>query len=497
MSEQTLHLDEGAPERATGMPATKPGAMSPRDVMIIAVLLVSTFVVILNETIMSIALPVLTEDFQVDFAAGQWLTSGFLLTMAVVIPITGFLIRRIRTRVLFCLAMALFSLGTLIAALAPVFGVLLAARVVQASGTAIMMPLLMTTVMKLVPPQRRGAVMGNIGTVISVAPAIGPAISGFVLHSLGWRFMFWLVLPIALAALVFGILRMVDVGEPEHVRIDPLSVILSAFGFGALVYGLSSFGHGGGAGGLPGWAPIVFGVVVLALFVGRQFQLQRTDSALLDLRTFASGGFTIASVLMMLMMTTLFGAIILLPIYMQTVMGLDTQTAGLLLLPGGLVMGLLGPFVGRLYDRFGARPLLVPGMVVTSLALWSTTLFTSQTGIPMLMTFHILLSVGLAFVFTPLFTSGLGAVEPKYYSYGSAIFGTTQQLAGAAGVALLVSIMTARSGSLAAAGAVPVEATVGGIHTAFLVAAFLSLIGIVGAFFVRTPSTSEDAPVAH
>jgi DHA2 family lincomycin resistance protein-like MFS transporter len=501
VTDQTTHFDEGAPPVSTVVRSevadTKPGAMPRRDVTIIAVLLISTFVVILNETIMSIALPVLTKDLQIDFSQAQWLTSGFLLTMAVVIPVTGFLIRRVRSRVLFTLAMSLFSAGTLLAALAPVFAVLLIARVVQASGTAIMMPLLMTTVMTLVPPQRRGAVMGNIGTVISVAPAIGPAISGLVLNYFSWRAVFWLVLPIALAALVFGIKRMIDVGEPEHVRVDPISVVLSALGFGGLVYGLSSFGAPAGSGGLPAWAPIVAGVVILAIFVGRQFQLQRTDSALLDLRTFSSGGFTVASVLMMLMMTTLFGAIILLPIYMQTVMGLDTQTSGLVLLPGGLVMGLLGPVVGRLYDRFGARPLLVPGMVVTSLSLWSTTLFTSHTGIPLLMTFHILLSVGLAFVFTPLFTSGLGAVEPKYYSYGSAIFGTTQQLAGAAGVALLVSIMTARASSLAAAGEVPVEAAVGGIHSAFLVAAFLSLIGIVGAFFVRTPDTSEAGPGGH
>lgn len=483
-----MHLDDAEGIGAAGMPTTRPGAMPSRDVMIIAVLLVSTFVVILNETIMSIALPVLVEELHVGYGAGQWLTSGFLLTMAVVIPVTGFLIRRIRTRVLFCLAMGLFSAGTLLAAAAPGFGILLAARVVQASGTAIMMPLLMTTVMTLVPAQRRGAVMGNLVTVISVAPAIGPAISGFVLQVLGWRAIFWVVLPIALAALVFGIMRIVDVGEAERVRIDPISVVLSALGFGGIVYGLSSFGRGGTPGDLPAWVPIAVGAVVLVVFVARQFRLQRTDSALLDLRTFGSGGFTIAAALMMLMMTTLFGTIILLPIYMQTVMGLSAQTAGLLLLPGGLVMGLLGRFVGRLYDRLGARPLLVPGMAATSLALWSTTLFTSQTGIALLMAFHMLLSIGLAFVFTPLFTSGLGSVEPRYYSYGSAIFGTTQQLAGAAGVALLVSIMTARSGSLAAAGAVPVEATVGGIHAAFLVAAILSLAGIAGAFFIRTPA---------
>ena len=132
-------------------------------------------------------------------SVGQWLTAGFLLTMSVVIPVTGFLIRRYRTRVLFGVAMGLFSTGTLIAALAPGFPVLLAARGVQASGTAIMMPLLMTTVMTLVPPARRGAMMGNISIVIAVAPAIGPAVSGLVLSVLGWRFLFWLVLPIAVA----------------------------------------------------------------------------------------------------------------------------------------------------------------------------------------------------------------------------------------------------------------------------------------------------------
>ena len=178
--------------------------MSARDRTVIAVLLISTFVVILNETIMSVALPVLLTDLKVEASVGQWLTAGFLLTMSVVIPITGFLIRRVPTRRLYGVAMTLFSAGTLIAALAPGFGVLLAARVVQASGTAIMLPLLMTTVMTLVPPDRRGVVMGNISIVISVAPAIGPTVSGLVLNVLSWRFMFWLVLPIAVVALVLA-----------------------------------------------------------------------------------------------------------------------------------------------------------------------------------------------------------------------------------------------------------------------------------------------------
>ena len=244
--------------------------------------------------------------------------------------------------------MGLFSAGTLVAALAPGFAVLLGARIVQASGTAIMLPLLMTTVMTLVPPARRGAVMGNLSIVISVAPAIGPTVSGVVLSFLGWRAMFLVVLPIALVTLWIGLRRMVDVGEPTRSPIDALSVALSVVGFGGLVYGLSAIGAGGAGAVLPTWVPFVVGGLGIAAFVGRQLALQRTDRALLDLRTFRSRTFTTASVIMMLMMATLLGSLTLLPIYMQEVLHLSPLATGLLLLPGGLVMGLLGPVVGRL-----------------------------------------------------------------------------------------------------------------------------------------------------
>jgi DHA2 family lincomycin resistance protein-like MFS transporter len=469
-----------------------PERMSSRDRTVIGVLLVSTFVVLLNETIMSVALPVLMRELHIDPNTGQWLTAGFLLTMAVIIPITGFLIRRVHTRTLFGVAMALFSIGTLTAALAPGFPVLLAARFVQASGTAIMMPLLMTTVMTLVPPSRRGAVMGNLSIVISVAPAIGPTVSGILLNLLSWRSMFWTVLPIAVVTLVIGLRKMTNVGEQSHAPIDIPSVILSVFGFGGLVYGLSSIGQTSSAPTLiPLWLPFVVGVVGLVAFVVRQLLLQRTDRALLDLRTFKSRTFTLSSTLMALMMMALLGTIVLLPIYLQTVLHLEPLTTGLLLLPGGLLMGLLGPVTGRLYDRFGIRKLLVPGVIVTSASLWSATFFSATSPIWLVLVFHLLLSIGLAFVFTPLFTGGLGAVEPKLYAYGSAIFATTQQLAGAAGVALLVAILSIRSASLAAGGASAVDSTAGGIHTAFLVAAILSLVAIFTSFLIKNPAKQQ------
>jgi DHA2 family lincomycin resistance protein-like MFS transporter len=474
---------------------------------VIWLLLAAAFVVILNETIMSVALRELMLDLNIDARSAQWLTTAFLLTMSVVIPITGFLLQRFNTRPIFIAAMSLFSTGTLLAALAPNFEVLLAARVVQASGTAIMIPLLMTTIMTLVPVASRGRTMGNVSIVISVAPAIGPTVSGIILNALSWRWMFWLVLPIALVMLVIGIRRVENVSEPKRVPLDVLSVILSAFGFGGLIYGLSRIGESGpadataaeqSAAAMPMWIALAVGVLGLGTFIWRQLRLQRRDNALLDLRTFRSGNFSISMVVMVVSMVALFGTIILLPIYMQQVLGLEPVQTGLLLLPGGLLMGLLAPFVGRLYDRFGPKPLLIPGSVVVSLALWGLAMIDASTSPFYLLGAHLVLSLGLAFLFTPLFTSALGSVRPHLYAHASATVSTVQQVAGAAGTALFVTLMSTTTAALASDGASEVSAAAGGVQSAFFVGAIISLLAIVGAIFVKKPvDAPEGMPVGH
>jgi DHA2 family lincomycin resistance protein-like MFS transporter len=481
-----------APATGTGADAT---TVSPQNLTVIYLLIVSAFVVILNETIMAVALPHLMADLNATASAAQWLTTAFLLTMAVVIPVTGFLIQRINTRPIFILAMSLFSAGTLIAAIAPGLPVLILARVVQASGTAIMMPLLMTTVMTLVPPAARGKMMGNISIVISVAPALGPTLSGLILNYLSWRWMFIIVLPIALAALALGASMLRNVTETRYAPLDVVSVVLSALAFGGLVYGLSSFGEPAGSdAGIPGWIPLTIGAVAMLVFVTRQLQLQADNKALLDLRTFASRDFTIAVTMFVIMMMAMFGTIILLPIYMQNVRGLTTLETGLLLMPGSLLMGLLGPWVGRLFDRVGPRPLVVPGATAVSAVLWAMTLLGSTTPVPFILAGHLVFSLGLAFLFTPLFTASLGAVKPELYSHGSAILGSTQQLAGAAGVALFIAVMSLQTASRAAAGASPVEALAGGVRVAFTIGAVISLFAIVTAFFIRKPPDQAGGP---
>ncbi len=475
-------------------PAQDDREFGPREQLAIWILLGSAFTVILNETIMGVALPKLMDDLGITAAAGQWLTTAFLLTMSIVIPITGMLIQRVTTRTLFITAMSLFTAGTLISSLAPGFEVLLVGRVVQAGGTAIMMPLLMTTVTTLVPDQHRGRLMGRIAIVISVAPALGPTVSGLILQWLDWRWLFIFMLPIAATALIIGALRMPNVGEQKIAPIDPLSVLLSVVGFGGIVYGLSAIGERASGGEtIDPMIPVVAGVVLLALFVWRQLGLQKSDRALLDLRTFLVRPFSLSVILFTFASVALFGSLILLPIYVQKVLGYETLESGLVLLPGGLVMGLLGPYVGRLVDQRGSRFVLVPGTIVSALGLWGMGFFTDTTTIWQVLITHIVLSLGLAGVFTPLFAVSLGSLPRGLASHGSAIISTVQQVAGAAGTALFVTVMTIVSTSVSGSPeAVDPHALAAGTRAAFLLGGAAATVGVVFSFFITEVKPQDE-----
>jgi MFS transporter, DHA2 family, lincomycin resistance protein len=453
-----------------------------RTLTVLGVLLVGAFVVILNETAMNVALSRIMTDLGITERTAQWLTTGFMLTMAVIIPISGWLLQRITTRQAFGLAMTLFSAGTAIAALAPGFELLLVGRIVQASGTAIMMPLLMTTVMELVPPHMRGRVMGTISLVIATAPALGPTVSGIILQFLPWRFVFVMVLPIAVTILLVGLRLVPNLNEPRKVRLDGWSIPLAGLGFGGLVYGLSLIGNSL----IPAWelaTALAIGALSLTGFIIRQLLLQRSDAALLDLRTFTYPTFTIAVSIMAVVMMVLFGSIIATPLILQQVLHLEPLAVGLMLLPGGLLMGLLGPVVGRLYDKVGARKLVIPGAIVVTggFAIFAT--ISTTTPWWHILAANLVLSLGLAFMMTPLFTTSLSALPHQLYSYGSAMVGTVQQVAGAAGTALFVTIMATVSAS-AAVGVDAETALASGARVSFLVVGGLWLLTIVGAFFL-------------
>ncbi|GAA4560896.1 MDR family MFS transporter [Planotetraspora kaengkrachanensis] len=474
-------------------PAKSATAVSGRTPDVIRLLVLATFVVILNETIMINAIPRLMGALHITEQTAQWLSTAFMLTMAAVIPITGWFLQRVSTRHAYATAMGLFMLGTALAAVAPSFAVLLGARIIQASGTAVMMPLLMTTLMQVVPEADRGRVMGNVTLAISVAPAMGPAVSGMILQFGSWRLLFAVVLPIAAVITWRGLKQLKNVGEPQFSAIDWLSVATAAAGFGGLVYGLSRFQSGDVSVAA---AIVAAGLVSIAVFVVRQLSLQRRGVPLMDLRTLRHRTYTVALILMSVAFMAMLGSMILLPLYLQNVRELSPLETGLLVMPGGLAMGLLGPTVGRLFDRFGGRVLVIPGAIGITLALAGFTQVTMTMPFWLLLGLHALLMVSLAATFTPVFTLGLGAVPPQLYSHGSSILSTLQQVAAAFGTALVITVMSARADVLRSAGAAEVLANLDGMRLAFIIGAVLSLGVVVTALLLParadSPASSKN-----
>jgi DHA2 family lincomycin resistance protein-like MFS transporter len=426
-----------------------------------------------------------------------------MLTMAVVIPTTGFLLQRFTTRQVFLAAISAFAFGTLVCLVSPGFTLLLVGRIIQASGTGIMMPLLMTTMMNVVPAHSRGRMMGRVGLVISLAPAIGPTMSGLVIDHLGgWRTIFGIILPIALVALVVGLKWMTNLGETTHAPIDVLSIVLSVFAFGGTVFGVSQLGGGEGAANL-GPLPVILlvvGVIALGLFVWRQISLQKKDDALLDLRVFRSRNFTIAVVIMAVIAFAMFGSLGMLPLVLQEVVGLDATDSGLVMLPGALMMGLLGPLMGRIYDRYGPKVLLVPGTMLVTASMFVFSGISPEMPVALVVITQVTMSLGLAGSFTPLFSASLGSLTRNLYSHGSAALNTLQQVAGAAGTALLIGIYSSTIASAVAEGTDASHASASGAHSAFLIGGIIAVITVVLSFFIVKPADDQEgagAPAGH
>lgn len=471
--------------------------LAPGNALVIGLLMVSTFLVLLNEMLLGVALPTLISSLSVTPSAGQWLTTGYLLTLAVLIPATGFVMRRFHLRTIFLSAMTLFIVGTAIAAAAPGFGILLTGRIVQAAGTAVFVPLLMTTAMRLVPESRRGSIMALVTAVPAIAPALGPALSGLVLSYLPWRWLFILVLPLAVAALALGAAKLKNITAPEAVTLDVVSLALSAIGFGALVYGLASIGESvSGHAPIPPYIPIAAGIAGVAAFAYRQIALRRRGNALLDMRIFRSRSFVVPLLVMVFIALNGFGILIILPLVLTGALGLGTMAIGIFLVPGGAVISLVSALGGRAYDRYGPRPLVIPGALVWAASIWLLSTLNETSGVFTYLAAYLVMSAAQAMMWAPLTTLALSSLDAELYPHGSAAFTTAQQLAGAAGGAVLVSAYTIGAAS-SQAGALTGAQTVAAGQSAFTTAGMIAFCALLGALFIakhRRPHKDATTP---
>jgi DHA2 family lincomycin resistance protein-like MFS transporter len=468
--------------------------LTSTQIVTIIVLAGSAFVALVSELVMGVALPTVMDELGISASTGQWLTTGYALTLAVIIPTTGYILRRFRLRPIFAVSMGLFSLGTLIATLAPGFELLLVARIIQALGTGVLVPLLLTTTFGMVAPARRGQMMAMVTAVTSVAPALAPAFSGLVMAQLSWRWLFIIVLPFALLALIIGVLKIPNPSALSDAKFDLLSFVLAALGFGALVYGLSAVGEAAGHG-IPAafWIAVPLGLLSVGGFAVRQIRLQRTSTPMLDLRIFTRRAFTISIMQFGFLVAGAFSILVLLPLVLQESLELGVFETGLFMAPGGITIVLVSILAGKLYDRTGARKLMVTGAVIIAAGWWFMSTLTHTTPVSVMLITYLLICAGQALAWTPIFTLALGSLPDELHAHGSAALNTVQQLIGAAGLAILIAILTINT-----TGSDPASIAAGA-QAAFTAGAVIAIVGIITALFVPSQSRTKSlpTPVSH
>ncbi|WP_078412297.1 DHA2 family efflux MFS transporter permease subunit [Priestia abyssalis] len=477
---------------------------------ILSVLMIGAFIALLNNTLLNIALPSIMTDLDVGASTVQWLTTGFMLVNGVLIPTTAFLIQKYSVRHLFLAAMGLFTLGTILAGIAHVFPILLAGRMIQASGSAIMMPLLMNVMLVSFPVEKRGAAMGVFGLIMMGAPAIGPTLSGWLIEHYDWRMLFHFVTPIAVLVLLMGIFMLKDKKEKVDIHLDLFSVLLSSVGFGGLLYGFSSAGS-------KGWdspqvyMTIIVGAISLVWFILRQV---KQEKPMLNFKIFKYPMYALSATISMVVTMAMFSGMLLTPIYVQTIRGISPLDAGLMMLPGAIVMAVMSPITGRLFDKFGGRVLAIIGLTLTTITSYYFSKLSMDTTYTHLILLYSVRMLGMSMVMMPVSTNGLNQLPARYYPHGTAMNNTLQQVSGAIGTALLVTIMSNRTetyGKELAADAmknmtgqptpealaamkqqIAMQAMLEGINFAFFVTVFIAGLALVLAFFIKRAKQAED-----
>ena len=462
---------------------------------IMTAFLISGFIGMFSETALNITLNDLMNIFNITPATVQWLTTIYLLTFGILVPVSGLLLRWFTTRQLFITSLGFSITGSLVAALASSFVLLLIARVLQAIGTGLLLPLMFNSVLVIFPSEKRGTAMGIVGFVIMSAPAIGPTLAGLLTENLNWHWIFWLSLPFLLTSLLCGVLYMQNISTITKPKIDLLSILLSTIGFGGIVFGFSS------AGEVSGWSSssvlisLIAGTAALICFTFRQLSL---DQPILNLRVFKYPLFALGVLLVVICMIIILSSVIILPIYLQGALGVSMFLAGLIMLPGGLVNGIMSQVTGRLFDKTGPKALVISGFFIVTVVTWLLSGITQFSAITLIVALHSCLMLGTALVMTPVQTNALNQLPRQLYPDGTAIMTTLQQVAGAVGTALAMCFLAVGResylnsiGSPADPSIIP-AALVSGVQNAFLFTLVASVIGLLFALLLgnKTQSTS-------
>lgn len=462
---------------------------------IVAVMLISAFVAILNQTLLNTALPSIMRELNINESTSQWLVTGFMLVNGVMIPLTAYLMDRIKTRPLYLAAMGTFLLGSIVAALAPNFGVLMLARVIQAMGAGVLMPLMQFTLFTLFSKEHRGFAMGLAGLVIQFAPAIGPTVTGLIIDQASWRVPFIIIVGIAILAFVFGLVSISSYNEVKYTKLDKRSVMYSTIGFGLMLYAFSS------AGDLGFTSPIVIGALILSmviiyLFIRRQFNI---TNALLNLRVFKNRTFALCTISSMIIMMSMVGPALLIPLYVQNSLSLSALLSGLVIMPGAIINGIMSVFTGKFYDKYGPRPLIYTGFTILTITTIMLCFLHTDTSYAYLIVVYAIRMFSVSLLMMPINTTGINSLRNEEISHGTAIMNFGRVMAGSLGTALMVTLMSfgakiflSTSPSHLTATEIKQQSIAIGVDISFAFVAVLVMAAYVIALFIREPKEIES-----
>lgn len=459
--------------------------------IMVAVLLSGAILVILNATLLSPALPHIMRDTGVDATTVQWLTSAYSLVEAVVIPLNAFIVGKFPTRKLFIGGIAWFGVSCIIAACAPNFWVILLGRIMMACATGIIMPMVFTLILLIFPREQRGSAMGMVGLMIAFAPAIGPTFSGVLVDSVGWRMLFVVIAVICVIVDLFAFKFLTNFDNFEEVPFDGPSVAMLLVGMLSLLYGISSSTTAENIA-IPA-ALIIAGLVILGIFCKRQLSL---DVPVLRIQVLSSRKFRTVVIIIALLQASMIGSEVVLPIYVQQVMGQTATVSGLLMLPGAVIGAICGLVAGRLFDNYGVRGLAIFGACVLGIGAFGVTTFSMDMSIIMVTVVYSTMSIGIQFLSTPLNTWGVNSLDNKVVQHANALSSTMNQVGISVGTAFIVSL-TALGHLFAPEGASAVEVTYAGVHVSFCgMAIMLACVVLAILFFVRD-TKADDAVEAQ
>ena len=446
--------------------------------VIAGVFLLGAFICYLNSTFMNVALSDIMKDLNISVSTAQWLSTGYMLATGIIIPFTAFLIDKFKNRTLFFISIGLFTIGTIIGAFATNFAMLLTARLIQGFASGIIIPLMQTVFMIIFPIEKRGFAMGIVGIVLAFAPAIGPTLSGWIINIYPWRYLFYVTLPFAILDLILGYFLLKNVTENKSVYFDFISFIGSTIGFGGLLFGFSNAGNYSWTD-INVYLPLIIGIVFLIIFVWRQLNM---EEPMLNLAVFKSTVFTFATIISMIAYAGLISSELILPMYLEDVRGSSAFDTGLTLMPGAIVMGIMNPITGKLFDKFGARYLALTGLTILTLGTFGLSFLSVSTPIIYIISIYAIRMLGISMLLMPLSTSALNSLHKNLYAHGNAANNTLRQVAGSIGTSLIVTLMS--KSTISSGYTDPAKAQVYGMNISFACTAALTLVGLIIAFFV-------------